>query len=179
MAESKNPQDEIKKSKKSSSIMQSQGITITIPCIPYSAIQFGHQKMKLGKGSYGEVFQAQLNLNPVAVKEFIAEDFSDKAKRQIEREAKIMADASADSDYLVRLKAFCLQPYCLVMERMQGDLYQLLHSEEELPWEKRYLTGLDVSRGLFHLHSKDILHRDLKSLNVLLTSKSLDTLPLG
>lgn len=62
MAESKNSQHEIKIAKKSGSIIQSQGITVTIPCISYSTIHFGNPKIKLGKGTYGEVFQAQLNL---------------------------------------------------------------------------------------------------------------------
>jgi hypothetical protein len=46
MAESKQP-------KKSTSTMQPQGITITIPCIPYSTINFGREKVKLGKGGNG------------------------------------------------------------------------------------------------------------------------------
>lgn len=179
MEESK-PLDEIKKSQKSISILSPQGITVTIPCIPYSNINFGHSKTRLGKGGYGEVFLAHIEgeIDPVAVKEFLAQDFSETTRRQIENEAKVMAEASIGSKYLVALKAYCLQPYCLVMERMEGNLYHLLHSKQEISWEKLYLTGLNISQGIHYLHTNKIVHGDLKSLNVLLTSMQLNTIPI-
>jgi Protein tyrosine and serine/threonine kinase len=102
MFESKHP-------KKSRSTMQAQGIMVTIPCIDYSSINFGSTKVQIGKGSYGAVYSAQINFNHVAVKEFIAEDFSEKTKRQIDGEAKVMAEVGSGSNYLVRLSAFCFR----------------------------------------------------------------------
>jgi serine/threonine protein kinase len=50
----------------------------------------------------------------------------------------------------------------------KGSLYSVLHSSQVLPWTKRWSIALDVGMGVFHLHKKNILHRDLKSLNILL-----------
>ena len=58
----------------------------------------------------------------------------------------------------------------MVMEYAQkGSLYDLLHDDTvELPWPVRYQMAHDIGNGLAYLHNHEILHRDLKSLNVLI-----------
>lgn len=52
-----------------------------------------------------------------------------------------------------------------------ASLYDLLHNGQELPWQIRYSIAKDIAYGLSLLHSRHILHRDLKSLNVLLDGR--------
>jgi serine/threonine protein kinase len=62
----------------------------------------------------------------------------------------------------------------MVMEHMlNGSLYHLLHNLQPLEWPIRYRIAEDITSGLALLHSKNILHRDLKSLNVLLYSQGI------
>lgn len=58
----------------------------------------------------------------------------------------------------------------LVMELLTGgDLGSLLrHSEEQLPEAQARRIIEDVCAGMAFLHSKDVIHGDLKSANVLL-----------
>jgi serine/threonine-protein kinase len=60
---------------------------------------------------------------------------------------------------------------CLVVELVtQGSLYSLLQNKQlELPWPVRVQLALHIALGLEFLHDQrpPVLHRDLKSLNVL------------
>lgn len=125
----------------------------------------------LGEGGYGTVYLGEWKFNPVAIKQYTAQDFTDDIKEEIRKEAVIMAKVSTQSDYLVRFKGMILEKphYSLVMEYMPGgDLYHLLHSQQEISWTVRYRIALDMAIGVHHLHENNVLHRDLKSLNVLL-----------
>ena len=62
----------------------------------------------------------------------------------------------------------------LVLEYMErGSLDKLLHGPDELAWDVRVGIASDVARGMQFLHQRDppVLHRDLKSLNVLLNNR--------
>merc|ERR1719282_629546 len=67
-----------------------------------------------------------------------------------------------------------LQPpsLCIVTEFMpNGSLYELLHQRKEtLPYPKRLRMAMQIAEGVVFLHSRSppFVHRDLKSLNVVL-----------
>jgi len=60
----------------------------------------------------------------------------------------------------------------LVMERMDSSLDELLEGAPGLPLALKRSLLVDVVHGLLYLHTHDppIVHRDLTSRNVLLTS---------
>jgi serine/threonine protein kinase len=51
----------------------------------------------------------------------------------------------------------------------QGSLDKYLQGDITITWKQKWKIASDVSKGLLHLHHHDpeIIHRDLKSLNVL------------
>jgi len=53
-----------------------------------------------------------------------------------------------------------------------GDLRKLLKGDAELHWTTRFKIALDICYALCFLHSKHVLHRDLKSKNVLIEEGS-------
>ena len=142
------------------------GIRIDIT-IPASAFTLGRL---LGKGGFGIVYEGVYNGKPVAIKQLSAH-LSVETLKELRQEAEIMFQLGLESDYIVPLKKICLEPphYSLIMELMpKGSLYDLLRNGQELPWTIRFQIAQDAAWGLEDLHEYKILHRDLKSLNILL-----------
>ena len=49
--------------------------------------------------------------------------------------------------------------------------------EKDLPWEKRYEFCMGITSGLIYLHDRKIIHRDLKTDNVLIDDNGKKQIP--
>ncbi|KAK9069777.1 hypothetical protein SSX86_010173 [Deinandra increscens subsp. villosa] len=76
--------------------------------------------------------------------------------------------------HIIRLLGYCRDEHehLLVYEYMSNKSLQCILSKDEfaklLSWETRLLIMIGVARGLAYLHSRDIIHGDLTSSNILL-----------
>lgn len=139
----------------------------TIRSIPRHEIQLGRE---LGKGGFGTVYEGSWDFRKVAVKRYEGSRLPERTAREIRHEVSVMQ--GLDHECLIRLFGLVEEdslPAMLVMEfGANGSLYTYLHSDSEIPWMHRLRLAEELARGLAYLHDKGIVHRDIKSLNIVL-----------
>ncbi|KAK7392561.1 hypothetical protein VNO78_21004 [Psophocarpus tetragonolobus] len=132
---------------------------------------------KIGSGSFGTVHRAEWNGSDVAVKILMEQDFHAERFKEFLREVAIMKHLRHPN--IVLFMGAVTQPpnLSIVTEYLsRGSLYRLLHrsgAKEVLDERRRLSMAYDVAKGMNYLHKRNppIVHRDLKSPNLLVDKK--------
>jgi Leucine-rich repeat (LRR) protein len=133
------------------------------------------EKYCIGIGGYGSVFRVELGGSVFAVKllHSSVEGYIDAKTFH----AEIEVLTKIRHRCIVKLYGYCSHSRCrfLVYQLIErGSLASILHAEQfaqELGWHKRVDIGRDVAQALSYLHhdyDEPIIHRDIKSSNILL-----------
>lgn len=130
---------------------------------------------EIGHGVSAKVFLAKDNrqgIDPskveVAIKRFQMEGFSGSRFQSFQREVAVLA--SCKHPALIGLVGMTdTTPFSIITEYMpKGSLFHDLHRHHQLDQTMKTIAAYDIARGMQYLHSRQIAHRDLKSLNVLI-----------
>ncbi|XP_031265641.1 receptor-like protein kinase At3g21340 [Pistacia vera] len=151
--------------------IKSQGVAYT-----YSEILTITKKLKtvIGEGGFGKVYLGKLNYNTkVAVK--VLSGTSNQGYNEFRAEAERLT--RVHSRHLVYLIGYCDEDEhkALIYEFMEnGNLRDHLRGYRDakfLSWKDRINIAIDAAKGLEYLHivcMPPVLHRDLKTSNILL-----------
>ncbi|XP_050143084.1 serine/threonine-protein kinase EDR1-like isoform X1 [Malus sylvestris] len=136
--------------------------------IPWEDLVIGE---RIGLGSYGEVYHADWHGTEVAVKKFLDQDFSGAALAEFKREVRIMRRLRHPNVVLF-MGAVTRPPNLSIITEFlpRGSLYRIIHRPHcQIDEKRRIKMALDVARGMNCLHASTptIVHRDLKSPNLL------------
>jgi len=125
----------------------------------------------LGEGSFGSVSAGEFRSTPVAIKTLKQTIFATQQQwDEFMNEVKHLREARHPN--IILFMGVTMSPPCIVTELMDTSLFSVLHQERRVLSPKQQLTvALGIARGLASLHAQPvpIVHRDVKSLNVLLS----------
>uniref|UniRef100_A0A672QIK8 Mitogen-activated protein kinase kinase kinase n=1 Tax=Sinocyclocheilus grahami TaxID=75366 RepID=A0A672QIK8_SINGR len=115
----------------------------------------------LGSGAQGAVFLGKFRSEEVAIK---------KVREQKETDIKHLRKLKHPN--IISFKGVCTQApcYCIIMEYCaQGQLYEVLRAGRKITPRLLVDWASGIASGMNYLHLHKIIHRDLKSPNVLVT----------
>ncbi|MCD7446780.1 hypothetical protein HAX54_016873 [Datura stramonium] len=129
----------------------------------------------LGKGGFGTVYLGYTDDRDVAVK--ILSPSSAQGFKEFHAEANLLM--SIHHKNLISVVGYCVEGtnICIIYEYMPNrslDIHLSDRNPNPLTWEERLQIGLDAAQGLEYLHhgcQPPIIHRDIKSTNILLDDK--------
>ncbi|KAF9296928.1 hypothetical protein BGZ74_010094 [Mortierella antarctica] len=130
---------------------------------------------RIGSGAYGVVHKALWESQPVAAKEFFLSQ-SDLNKNTIEKEISVLQrlrHRHIIQFFRTHKKDGCI--YLIMDLAEKGSLASAINAKGGggqdllLDWPTKKRLAHEMARGLEYIHHEGVLHRDLKSANVLLT----------
>ncbi|CAK7346801.1 unnamed protein product [Dovyalis caffra] len=130
---------------------------------------------RIASGSCGDLYRGVYFGQDVAIKILRSEQLNGTQEEEFAQEVAILREVQHRN--VVRFIGACTQsPHlCIVTEFMRGgSLYDYLHKNHnvlELPQLLKFAT--DVCKGMEYLHQNNIIHRDLKTANLLMDTQNV------
>ncbi|KAK6938291.1 Serine-threonine/tyrosine-protein kinase, catalytic domain, partial [Dillenia turbinata] len=130
---------------------------------------------RIASGSCGDLYRAVYLGQDVAVKILRSEQLNEALEDEFAQEVAILREVQHCN--VVRFVGACARsPHlCIVTEFMPGgSLYDYLHKNRNVLKLSQLLKfAIDVSKGMEYLHQHKIIHRDLKTANLLMDTHNV------
>ncbi|XP_045832712.1 serine/threonine-protein kinase STY46-like isoform X4 [Trifolium pratense] len=129
---------------------------------------------KIGSGSVSDLYKGTYINKDVAIKVFKNGSRNENMQREFSQE--IFITSKIQHKNVIKFIGACPKPnFHLVTEYMSGgNMYDFLHIQKVvLTLPSLLKIAIDVSQGVNYLHKNNIIHRDLKTANLLMDEKGV------
>jgi tRNA A-37 threonylcarbamoyl transferase component Bud32/photosystem II stability/assembly factor-like uncharacterized protein len=129
---------------------------------------------ELGQGGMGVVYRArdQVLQREVALK-FIRKDMPLDARKFLLREARAASALNHPNICTVHEVGELEGEFYIVMELIEGKPLSSVISDGSLPYAQVMRYGVQIAAALAHAHGRNVVHRDLKTHNIVVTPEGL------
>ncbi|KAG0241636.1 hypothetical protein BGW41_005652 [Actinomortierella wolfii] len=124
----------------------------------------------IGAGGYGNVYQAHWEGRRVAIKRFPMGRDEVQQAAAIQHEIEILQ--LLNDRHIIQFygTTYHDNSLVLIMDYAEGgNLQRAIEKHQLVDWSTKIRIAREIARGLTYIHHKNVIHRDLKSMNVLLT----------
>lgn len=130
-------------------------------------IEIGDQ---ISQGGFSVIHKGSLNGTPVAFKKIFDPRLTDELLYEIYNEILMQSILRHPNIALLMGVMPKIPNIVIAFEYMPGSLYNLLHLKKtiQLGGEIKLRIARDIARTFLYMHSLGIVHRDIKSHNVLI-----------
>ena len=124
------------------------------------------------EGSFGKVYKGRrVHTGQLCALKFIGKrGKSSKDIRNLRQEISILKGLDHENVVLMFDAFETKSEFCVVTEYARGELFEVLQDDRTLPAETVQSIAYQLVQSLHYLHSRRILHRDMKPQNILLSS---------
>uniref|UniRef100_A0A7N0UDN1 non-specific serine/threonine protein kinase n=1 Tax=Kalanchoe fedtschenkoi TaxID=63787 RepID=A0A7N0UDN1_KALFE len=130
---------------------------------------------RIASGSCGDLYRGVYLGEDVAIKILRSELLNEALEAEFSQEVAILREVHHKN--VVRfIGAYTKAPnFCIVTEYMSGgSLYDFLHkNHHDLRLHQLLRFAIDICKGMTYLHQNNIIHRDLKTANLLLDANKV------
>ena len=129
----------------------------------------------IGEGAFGKVYKGQRKCTNqiVAIKKIVKKGKKEKELKNLRQEIDILHRLYHEN-IIQCLDSFeTNSEFCLVTELATGQLYEIVQEDKKLPEKQIKEIALQLTSALFYLHNNNIIHRDIKPQNVLISASGI------
>ena len=129
----------------------------------------------IGEGAFGKVYKGQRKCTNqiVAIKKIVKKGKSEKDLKNLRQEIDISRRLYHENIIQLLDSFETNNEFCLVSEFATGQLYEVIEEDKRLPESEIRKITQQLTSALYYLHENNIIHRDIKPQNILLSANGV------